>query len=115
MVQLDKNIRRLTDEDIEILALRWSRDKRYLTNRNVNCFIAGIEMARQWIIDNLSEFLMEEGLIMQNEYAKIRIASLGCSGIPLNEKHHSEFEAAREVGSMLVEASRIMKENNVLT
>lgn len=115
MIQLEKNVRRLTDDEIEIIALRWARDKQYLNNRNVNCFIAGLEMARQWIVDNLSEFLMEEGLFMQNEYAQSRIEALGYSGIPLNEHHHSEFEAAKEAGGMLIEASRLMKENKVLT
>ena len=115
MVQLEKNVRRLTDEDIEILALRWARDKQYLNNRNVNCFIAGLEMARQWMIENLSEFIMEEGLYLQNEYAASRINALGYSGIPVNEKHSVEFKAAKEAGGMLIEAARLMRENKVLT
>lgn len=114
MIQIEKNLRRLTDEDIEILALRWAKDKHYLTNRNVNCFAAGLEMARDWLVAHLSEFIMEEGLFMQNEYPRNRIEATTRSGIPMKPDHYIEFEAAKEAGTLLVEASRIMNENKVI-
>lgn len=114
MIQIDKNLRKLTDEEIEIIALRWAKEKYHLTNRNVSCFAAGLEMARQWLVDNLSEFLQEEGIFLQNEYARSRISALAKSGIPLNPDHYIEFEAAKEAGCLLIEASRIIKDNKVL-
>lgn len=104
----------MSEEDVEILALRWARGQRCLSNRNVNCFVAGLEMARQWLINNLSEFLQDEGQYLLNEYREKRISDLGYSGIPLSEKHRKEFNGAKEVGDLLIEASRIMKENKVL-
>lgn len=114
MIQLEKNLRRLTDEDIEILALRWAKDKHYLTNRNVSCFAAGLEMARDWLVAHLSEFIMEEGMFMQNEYPRHRINATARSGIPMKPEHHIEFEAAKEAGGLLIEASRIMNKSKVL-
>lgn len=114
MVKIEKDLRQMSDEEIEIVALRWARDRQFLTNRNVNCFIAGLEMARQWLRDNLSEFLQDEGLFMCHGYAAQRIESLRKSGTPLNESHGVEFEAADRVGELLIEASRIMRENKVL-
>ncbi len=114
MVGVEKNLRRLSDEDIEIIALRWAKEKYHLTNRNVSCFIAGLEMARQWLVDNLSLFLQEEGLFMINEYSRSRINALSKSGTPLNPSHYTEFESARQVGELLLEASRIMNDNKVL-
>lgn len=114
MIRLEKNLRKMTDEEIEIIALRWAKEKYHLTNRNVSCFAAGLEIARQWLVDNLSDFLQEEGLFMLNEYSRSRMVALVKSGIPLTAEHHTEFEAAKVVGGLLIEASRIMKENKVL-
>lgn len=114
MIQIEKNLRKLTDEEIEIIALRWAKEKYHLTNRNVGCFAAGLEMARQWLVDNLSDFLQEEGLFMMNEYARSRIKALSKSCTPLNPSHYTEFESAKQVGELLLEASRIIKENKVL-
>ncbi len=114
MIGIEKNLRHLSDEDIEIIALRWVKEKYYLTNRNVSCFIAGLEMARQWLVEDLCGFLQEEGLFMMNEYVRSRINALSKSGTPLNPSHYIEFDSAKQVGELLVEASRIMKENKVL-
>lgn len=114
MIGIEKNLRHLSDEDIEIIALRWAKEKYYLTNRNVCCFIAGLEMARNWLVDNLCLFLQEEGLSMMNEYARNRINALSKSGTPLTPGHYTEFESAKQVGELLIEASRLMKENKVL-
>ncbi len=115
MAKIEKNLRKLTDEEIEIIALRWAKEKFHLTNRNVCCFASGLEIARNWLVENLSEFLQEEGLFMQNEYFRRRFEALRRSGIPLTPEHHKEFEAAKKVGELLIEASRIMKENKVLS
>lgn len=114
MIGIDKNLRRMTDEDIEILALRWSKEKHYLNSRNVNCFIAALEMARQWLIDNFDEFLQDEGLYYQNEYRNKRVSDLAYSGIPMNESHCKEFNGANKLGELLIEASQVLIENKVL-
>ncbi len=115
MAKIEKNLRHLSDEDIEIIALRWAKDKCFLNNRNVSCFIAGLEMARDWLVENLSEFIMEEGLFLQNEYVRSRVDALSRTGTPLHPEHSVEFDAAKEAGGLLLEASRIMKKNKVLT
>lgn len=114
MIKIEKNLRKMSDEDIEIIALRFAKEKYLLTNRNVNCFIDGLKMARQWLIENLPQFLEEEGLFMQNEYSRSRINALANSGCPVMSTHHIEFEAAKEVGALLLEASRLMTDYNVL-
>lgn len=114
MIGIEKNLRRMTDEDIEILALRWSKEKNYLNARNVNCFIAALEMARQWLIDDFDTFLQDEGLYYQNEYRNKRVSDLGYSGMPLNEGHCKEFNGAKKFGELLIEASQTMVDNKVL-
>lgn len=114
MSELMKNPRHLTKEDIELIALRWARYRNYLNNRNVNCFIAGLELAHQWLVDNLAQFLEEEGRFYLKDYAPQRISDLGYSGIPLNLEHSREFGAAEKVGELLTEAARVMKDNKIL-
>ena len=114
MSELMKNPRRLAKEDMELIALRWARHRNYLNNRNVNCFIAGLELAHQWLVDNLAQFLEDEGRFYHKDYVSKRISDLGYSGIPLNPEHSREFGAAEKVGELLTEAARIMKKNKVL-
>lgn len=114
MKELEKNLRRLSEDDVEIIALRWARDNHHLTTRNVNCFIAGFEVARQWLISHFAELLQDEGLYYQNDYSWQRISDLGNAGVPLSPDHNREFVAAQEVGELLIEASRLMSKNKVL-
>lgn len=114
MDELEKNPRRMTVEDVEILALRWMKDKAYLNNRNVACFIEGFEVARRYLISHFSEMLQEEGLHYIHEYASKRVSDLCKAGVPLTPDHNHEFLAAQEVGLALIEASRLITDNKVL-
>lgn len=104
----------MTVEDVEILALRWMKDKAYLNNRNVACFIEGFEVARRYLISHFSEMLQEEGLHYIHEYASKRVSDLCKAGVPLTPDHNHEFLAAQEVGLALIEASRLITDNKVL-
>lgn len=114
MDELEKNPRRMTVEDVEILALRWMKDKAYLNNRNVACFIEGFEVARRYLISNFAEMLQEEALYYIHEYASKRVSDLCKAGIPLTTDHNREMMAAKYVGELLDEASRHITKNKVL-
>lgn len=114
MDDLEKNPRRMTVEDVEILALRWMKDKAYLNNRNVACFIEGFEVARRYLISNFAEMLQEEALYYIHEYASKRVSDLCKAGIPLTPDHNQEMMAAKYVGELLDEASRHITKNKVL-
>ena len=105
MEELEKNPRRMTVEDVEILALRWMKDKAYLNNRNV---------ARRYLISHFSEMLQEEGLHYMHEYASKRVSDLCKAGVPLTPDHNREMSAAKYVGELLLEASHKINENKVL-
>lgn len=104
----------MTVEDVEILALRWMKDKTFLNNRNVACFIEGFEVARRYLISHFAEMLQEEGLHYMHEYARKRISDLYNAGIPLTPDHNREMSAAKYVGELLIEASHQINENKVL-
>ena len=114
MEELEKNPRRMSVEDVEILALRWMKDKSYLNNRNVACFIEGFEVARRYLISHFSEMLQEEGLHYMHEYASKRVSDLCKAGVPLTPDHNREMSAAKYVGELLLEASHKINENKVL-
>lgn len=114
MEELEKNPRRMTVDDVEILALRWMKDKSYLNNRNVACFIEGFEVARRYLISHFSEMLQEEGLHYMHEYASKRVSDLCKAGVPLTPDHNREMSAAKYVGELLLEASHQINENKVL-
>lgn len=114
MEELEKNPRRMTVEDVEILALRWMKDKSYLNNRNVACFIEGFEVARRYLISHFSEMLQEEGLHYIHEYASKRVSDLCKAGVPLTPDHNREMSTAKYVGELLLEASHQINENKVL-
>lgn len=114
MEELEKNPRRMSVEDVEILALRWMKDKSYLNNRNVACFIEGFEVARRYLISHFSEMLQEEGLHYIHEYASKRVSDLCKAGVPLTPDHNREMSTAKYVGELLLEASYQINENKVL-
>lgn len=114
MKELEKNPRRMSVEDVEILALRWMKDKAYLNNRNVACFIEGFEVARRYLISHFAEMLQDEGLHYMHEYASERVSDLCKAGIPLTPAHNREMLSAQEIGELLIEASRIINQNRVL-
>jgi len=114
MEELEKNPRRMSVEDVEILALRWMKDKSYLNNRNVACFIEGFEVARRYLISHFSEMLQEEGLHYIHEYASKRVSDLCKAGVPLTPNHNREMSTAKYVGELLLEASYQINENKVL-
>lgn len=104
----------MTVEDVEILALRWMKDKSYLNNRNVACFIEGFEVARRYLISHFSEMLQEEALFYIHEYASKRVNDLCNAGVPLTPAHNRELLAAQYVGELLEEASLTITKNKVL-
>ena len=114
MDELEKNPRRMSAEDVEILALRWMKDKAYLNNRNVACFIEGFDAARRYLISNFAEMLQEEGLHYMREYSSKRVSDLCKAGVPLTPDHNREMSAAKYVGELLLEASHQITENKVL-
>lgn len=97
------NPRRITDEELELLALRWARAKpgRILNNINVDCFIAGFKCAQEVLTKDFGNFLIDEGQYYQYQYSKERIDSCGYAGIPLTNRHEKEFASAIKIGEML--------------
>jgi uncharacterized protein YfbU (UPF0304 family) len=111
------NPRRITAEELEVLALRWARSQpgRILNNINVDCYIAGFKAAQEELYYKFGQFLIEEGRYYQHEFIEKRIESCGYSGIPLTSKHDAEFENAKEIGEMLEEIGMKIVKTKLLT
>ena len=114
MFELSNNPRKLTDEDIEVMALRWSKDEPYPSNRNVLSFVAGMESVRDFLVKRFGEMLHDEAMYYLVEYDGKRISACRRSGVPLNESHSAEFAAAEQVGRLLLEASELIRKHNLL-
>lgn len=110
------NPRRITAEEVELIALRWARAQpgRILNNINVDCFIAGFKAAHDVLYYDFGDFLIEEGQYFQYEYPKKRIDSCSHSGIPLVKGHAEEFENARKFGEQLEKLGRLFNETKLL-
>lgn len=110
------NPRHITEEELEVLALRWARSqtRRILNNVNVDCFIAGFNASNEVLRHHFGKFLLEEASYYKEEYRRNRIESCGYSGIPLTTSHTEEFKAAKEVGELLEKAARKIIDSNLL-
>lgn len=110
------NPRRISKEELELLALRWARNQpgRILNNINVDCFIAGFECAQEVLIKEFGDFLIEEGLYYQHQYSEERIDSCGYAGIPLSNLHSKEFLNAKKIGEILESVGNEYKESGIL-
>lgn len=100
---MKNNPRRITGEDLELMALRWARSQsgRILNNINVDCFIAGFKEAHDMLHYHFAEFLIAEGKYYQKEYIAKREETLGYCGSPIRDTHIKEFKNAREFGEEL--------------
>lgn len=110
------NPRRITAEELELLALRWARSQpgRILNNINVDCFMAGYTAAHDVLYHQFAEFLMDEGVFYEHEYVSRRMETLGNSNLPLNPKHAEEFEQAQKFGRLLFELGVMYQANKLL-
>lgn len=110
------NPRRISSDELEVLALRWARSQpgRILNNINVDCFIAGFKAAHDILYHRFSDFLMAEGQFYEQEYTPRRIEVLRNSNIPLNTEHAVEFSKAEEFGRKLYELGEIYKDVKLL-
>lgn len=105
------NPRRITDEQIDLMALRWARAQagRYLNNINIDCFVAGFKACQEAVKFEFGNLLMEEGQYYQHQYAKDRMESIANSGSPLTNTHSKEFDQAEQFGSELEKLGRDYK------
>lgn len=110
------NPRRISDEELELLALRWARSqpRRFLNNVNVDCFIAGFKYAQEMLVKEFGDFLIAEGQYYQFAYTKERIDACGFAGIPLTKRHSQEFSDAEEIGQLLEDVGIKYKESQIL-
>ena len=104
----------MSNEEIEILALRWARNNRLLNNRNVDCFIEAIHIVRDYFAHEFADFLAQEGNYYCNDYKERRIDSCAYSGQPITRQHQEEFNAAKELGELLLKASDLVRQHNIL-
>lgn len=110
------NPRRISNEEIDLLALRWARSqpRRILNNVNVDCFIAGFKCAQEVLVKEFGDFLIAEGQYYQLAYIKERMNACGNAGIPLTNQHSQEFSDAEEIGRMLEDIGIKYKESGIL-
>lgn len=110
------NPRRISNEELELLALRWARlqPRRFLNNVNIDCFIAGFKCAQNVLVKEFGDFLIAEGQYYQFAYTKERIEACGYAGVPLCNRHSQEFSNAEEIGRLLEDVGIKYKESGVL-
>ncbi len=110
------NPRRISKEELELLALRWARSqpRRFLNNVNVDCFIAGFRCAQKVLVKEFGDFLIAEGQYYQLAYTKERIDACSYAGIPLTNQHPQEFSDAEEIGRLLENVGIKYKESGIL-
>lgn len=110
------NPRRISNEELELLALRWARlqPRRFLNNVNIDCFIAGFKCAQNVLVKEFGDFLITEGQYYQLAYTKERIDACGFAGIPLTNQHSQEFSDAEEIGRLLEDVGIKFKELGIL-
>ncbi len=110
------NPRRISDEELELIALRWARSqpRRFLNNVNVDCFIAGFKLAQEILVKEFGDFLIAEGQYYQFAYTKERIEACGYAGVPLCNRHSQEFSNAEEIGRLLEDVGIKYKESGIL-
>jgi hypothetical protein len=73
-----------------------------------------MHIVRDYFANEFADFLIQEGNYYQSEYQDRRSTSCAYSGQPITQKHLAEFEAAKEVGSLLLKAAEIIKQFHIL-
>lgn len=101
-------------EEVATLAFFHLRGTKMLSNRNVDCFIAGYKACNDVLVHKFADFLQREGEYYLTEYADKRREACGYSGQPLTRKHREEFVAAEQLGSLLQKAAELIKKHNIL-
>lgn len=116
VMSIEINPRRLTNEEIELLAFRWARCQpgRILNNINIDCFVEGFKMAHDVLMKEFGDFLINEGHRYQYDYADWRIEALSNAGLPLTPIHSTEFQNALEFGKRLEELGIMYKDMKLL-
>ncbi len=101
-------------DDVEILAYHSLRGTPLLSNRNIDCFVQGYKACNDVLVLNFGQFLEKEGAYYKDGYISKRHEICGYSGQPITQKHLEEFEAAKKVGDLLLEAAKLIKKYNIL-
>lgn len=101
-------------DDVEILAYHTLRGTPLLSNRNIDCFIQGYKACNDVLVHSFGQFLEREGEYYKDGYIQKRKEVCGYSGQPITEKHLAEFDAAKKVGELLLQAAKLIKQHNIL-
>ncbi len=104
----------MNEEELSVLAFLLLRGTPRLSNRNIECFMQGYKACNDVLVHNFAKFLEQEGHYYLEQYADLRRESCAYSGQPLTRKHREEFVAAEHLGTLLLKAAELIKQNNIL-
>lgn len=109
------NSRHLTEEEVEVLALRAVRRRPYNASmRCFDCFIQGFQTATEDEKKDFASFLEREAEYYAKEYEERRRESCAYIGQPMTTEILAEFKAASLLSEKLKEAAVLMRQYKIL-